>query len=134
MSMYSGPNLRLNDRVLDEMLNSKTGEVGRYMRGVSVKIIVGAKSMVRVRSGALRRSIGLWRHERTVRGQLIEVGSHLDYAYVQHEGTRPHLITPNTGRTLQFKNHGRIVYAKSVVHPGFRGRKYLTVPMRRAIR
>lgn len=131
---YSGPNLRIYDSVLDQMLNSREGDVGRYMRRISTEIILGAKAMVRVRTGNLRRSIHLIRHERWVRGQLIEVGSNLGYAYLVHEGAHPHLIMPNSGRTLAFKDHGRVVYAKRVMHPGFRGRKYLTVPMARAVR
>jgi hypothetical protein len=131
---YSGPNLRLYDSVLDTMLNSKAGDMGKYMRRIGTEIVAGAKVMAPVRTGHLKRSISLWRHERWVRGQLIEVGSPLSYAHLVHEGSRPHLITSHTGRTLAFKDHGRMVFAKSVIHPGFRGRKYLTEPMARAVR
>lgn len=132
-SFYSGPNLRLNDGVLDRMLNSPGGEVGRYLNRVGVKILVGAQAMVGIRTGNLRRSLHM-RHSRDGRGQYVKVGSDLDYAYVHHEGARPHQIRATTGRMLRFRSGGRMVHVRSVNHPGFRGRKYLTVPMRRAVR
>lgn len=133
MSIYDGPHLNLYDSVLDQMLNSKSGEVGRYMRTVGLKIVVGAKSMVNVRTGNLRRSIHLRAHDRWTRGQFVEVAAETSYAHMVHEGARPHLIASTGGRVLAFKSHGQMHFARSVSHPGFRGRNYLTIPMRRAV-
>jgi hypothetical protein len=132
--MYGDFKLRIYDPVLDNMLNSTSGDVGRYMRRIATEIITGAKAIVPVRSGHLRASIHLFRQDRWARGQLIEVGSKLHYAYLVHEGSKPHVIMSNTGRLLVFKDHGKIVHSRRVNHPGFRGRKYLTVPMERAVR
>lgn len=133
MISYDGPHLKLYDRVLDHELNNPPGMVGRHMKTIGVKILVGAKAMVGVRSRALRTSIRM-SHARDTRGQYVTVGSDLNYAYVHHEGSRPHVSTPKTGRVLRFRSGGRVVYARKVNHPGFRGRKYLTIPMRRAVR
>ena len=133
MVSYSGPHLRLYDSVLDYELNNPSGMVGRHMHEIGLKIITGAKAMVGVRTRALRNSIRM-RHARDARGQYVTVGSDLNYALVHHEGSRPHVITPRNGRVLRFRAGGRVVYARKVNHPGFKGRKYLTVPMRRAVR
>lgn len=131
--MYEVQDVRFRERELDSMLNSTTGEVGRYMAIVGNRILDGARRLVGVRTDALRKSLYM-RHERTARGQIVTVGSPLDYAYVHHEGSRPHQIIARGGRVLRFNQGGRVVYARQVSHPGFRGRKYLTIPLQRAVR
>lgn len=131
--MYDGPHLRLDERALDHLLNSTTGDVGRHMRRIGVKILVGARAMVGVRSGALKRSLYM-KHNRGRRSQYVQVGSNLRYAYLHHEGAKPHAIVSPSGRMLTFRSGGRVIYAKKVSHPGFRGRNYLTVPLRRAVK
>lgn len=133
MSMFSGPSLRLDDSKLDYMLNSTTGDVGRHMRWIGLQILAGARRLVGVDTGRLKRSLYM-KHERTLRGQYVQVGSPLSYARDHHEGTRPHVIEPGRGRVLQFNVRGRRVYAQRVMHPGTRGRKYLTIPLRQAVR
>jgi len=126
-------NLRFFDSVLDRYLNSPGGEVGDHLRRKGNQIVVMAKSMVGVRTGALRSSIHL-RHSRDPRGQYIKVGSSLPYARMHHEGTRPHMIYPKKAQILKFTTKGKTVYAHSVRHPGTRANKYLTTPMRQVIR
>lgn len=133
MSFYDGPNLRLDEAALDRMLNSTRGEVGRHMRWIGLQILGGARTMVGVQSGRLRRSLYM-RHERTLRGQYVQVGSNMSYALVHHEGSKPHVIASTSGRVLTFRSRGRVIHARKVNHPGFRGRKYLTVPLRRAVK
>lgn len=134
MSMYE-PNLRIvwNDAALDELLHQPQGAVGRYLETIALRVQAGAKAIVRRRSGRLARSINI-SHGREVRGQYVQVGSNVRYAYFVHEGTAPHLITPQHGRVLRFREGGRIIYARVVHHPGSRGRKYLTIPLARAVR
>lgn len=132
-SMFDGPFLRIDERALDSLLHSTRGPVGLHMRRIMLQILAGARKMVGVRSGALRRSL-YTKHARTVRGQYIQVGSNLNYALVHHEGAKPHTMTMPQGRIMRFNAGGRVVYARRVNHPGFRGRKYLTVPMHRAVR
>lgn len=37
------------------------------------------------------------------------------------EGTRPHVIRPRSKKVLRFKVGGRVVFARQVNHPGFKG-------------
>lgn len=133
MSFYDGPHLRLDNKALDSFLNSPTGPVGRHMRRIGLQILIGARAMVGRDTHRLAESLTM-RHERTARSQFVKVGSDVNYALVHHEGASPHVIEPGPGRIVRFSSGGRVVYAKRVEHPGFRGRKYLTVPMRRAVR
>jgi len=131
--MYDGPNLRIYDTVLDFELNSPPGMVGRHLGRIGDVILTGARAIAGTDTGRLKRS--LYKHtRRDSRGLYLEVGATVPYAYMHHEGTPPHVIVPETGRVLRFKSGGRVVYARKVVNPGTRGRKYLTVPLRRAVR
>lgn len=50
-----------------------------------------------------------------------------------HNGTRRHQIRPRrTGGYLRFEVGGRIVYARQVNHPGYRGDPFLTRALRDA--
>jgi hypothetical protein len=131
--MYEGPNLRLNDTQLDFMLNDSRGEIGRHLSRIGDLILIGARAMVGVDTGRLKRALNK-KHRRDTRGQYIEVGANVSHAFIHHEGTRPHVILPETGRVLRFRAGGRIVYARQIKHPGTRGRKYLTVPLSRVVR
>lgn len=111
--------------VLDRMLNDPAGEVGRYLYGRGLRILLAARAQVGVETGRLKASLHM-RHSRTGPGQSIKIGSPLKYALAHHEGTRPHIITPKRAEVLRFSSRGRIVYARSVRHPGTRPNKYLT--------
>lgn len=112
------------DIPLDVMLKQPQGEVGRWLRKRGTMIQSAAKARVGVKTGALKASIKLI-HERTVFGQMLTIGSPLSYALVHHEGSRPHVITPKNAKMLRFTSKGRIVYARTVLHPGTRPNKYL---------
>lgn len=109
---------------LDVMLKQPQGEVGRWLRKRGTMIQSAAKARVGVKTGALKASIKLI-HERTVFGQMLTIGSPLSYALVHHEGSRPHVITPKNAKMLRFTSKGRVVYARTVLHPGTRPNKYL---------
>ena len=47
-----------------------------------------------------------------------------------HNGSRPHKILPRTKQFLRFTVGGRVVYARAVSHPGFKGNPFLTDAMR----
>jgi hypothetical protein len=110
---------------LDFLLNNPSGSVGRYLARKGRMITVAAKSQAGVRTGALRASIHM-RHLRDSRGQFVRIGSPLNYALMHHEGTKPHLITPNRAQVLRFVRGSRVVYAHSVMHPGTKPNKFLT--------
>lgn len=131
--MYSISKVKFDETKLDFILNEPKGMVGKHLRWIGLEIIIGAKAMVGVRTGRLRRSIKM-KQGRTSRYQYMEVGSNVKYAYMHHEGTSPHQIRARAGRIMRFNVGGRVVYARKVNHPGTRPRKYLTIPMTRAVR
>lgn len=70
-----------------------------------------------------------------VTGKRVEVVSGHEASLYVHEGTRPHPIHPRRrGGVLRFVVGGRVVYARAVSHPGYRGDPYLTRAMRAVIR
>lgn len=125
-------NVTIYDSKLKNMLKGPQGEVARFMRGIGDQIQVLSKRQVRIRTGKLRNAIRVtqrtWRTERAV-----EVGAKVKYAYMHHEGTRPHLIVPVRATHLKFRSGARIVFAKSVLHPGTKANPYLRRPMRLVI-
>lgn len=93
--------------------------------------------------GTLRASIGT---DLKVRGQFRidgRVGSRLRYAHVVHSGAKRHTIRPKFKRMLsfywdkaphemvtQFGPYEGKVMLRRVTHPGMKGTRYLTVPLR----
>ena len=75
-------------------------------------------------TGRLKRSLKMT-HERSSRGQFVMVGSKLNYALMHHEGTRPHIITPNRAQVMVFNKGPRVIYTTSVRHPGTKANRYL---------
>jgi hypothetical protein len=131
--MYDLRNITINDSVLNFELNHPKGSVGRHLRKIGLEILGGARAMVGVRSGNLRRSLHM-RQGLRGRVQYVTVGSNLRYAEAHHEGTRAHRITPRDGRVMRFNVGGTVVYARRIDHPGTKPRKYLTIPMTRAVK
>ncbi len=65
-----------------------------------------------------------------VLGTVVATAPHADLA---HDGARPHVISPKPGGGLLFfwKKKGRFVCMKRpVLHPGAKGKHYLTIPLR----
>jgi len=107
------------------VLKSPVGPVGNHMRGIGRKIQVAAKMQAGFRTGMLKVSIGVSQSV-TPTGQEVRIGSSVRHALAHHEGTRPHRISGRNGGMLRFAKQGRIVYARSVMHPGTRPNKYLS--------
>lgn len=110
---------------LDWVLNNPRGDVGRYMRRRGVWMMTAAKGQVGKKTGMLEKSIKLV-HSRGSLGQFMSIGSALNYALVHHQGSRPHIITPNDANILRFSAGGRIIYTHKVNHPGTRPNRYLS--------
>jgi hypothetical protein len=117
------------DGELDKLLNQKDGAVGKYLTRKGNEILVSARARVGVRTGALRASLHM-RHMRDPRGQQIWIGSNLHYALAHHEGTKPHVIVPKSGKMLRFVSKGRVVYTHVVNHPGTKANRYLADALR----
>lgn len=118
--------VNLNRSALDYELNHPSGMIGRALHKNGARMVLGARKMVGVQSGRLQRAIH-YRISRTPHGQVLIVGvKGVPYARSHHEGTRPHLITPQRAQALRFSAGGRIVYARQVLHPGTKPNKYLS--------
>lgn len=126
-------NLKLYNPALDRMLNNPSGEVGRVLKRKGDLLVILAKSQVGVKTGSLKQSIHM-RHYRDGGGQFIMVGSSRHHALVHHEGSRPHLITPNKSKVLKFSKRGQTIITRMVRHPGTKPNHYLTRNLRTVIR
>lgn len=133
MSMFDMGDIKFDNATLDFELNHPSGMVGRHLKKIGLQILTGAKTLVGVRTGNLRRSLHM-RQGLRGRVQYVTVGSNLKYAEAHHEGTRAHRITSPSGRIMRFNVGGSVVYARKVEHPGTKPRKYLTIPMKRAVK
>lgn len=118
---------------LDRLLNTRTGEVGRYLNRLGVRIVAMAVRLTGFHTGRLSKSIKMSQTRVTGVGQELRVFSNLSYAYIVHEGTRPHEIVARGDRVLAFTVGGKHIYVKRVAHPGTRGKRYLTIPLRRVV-
>lgn len=110
---------------MDFVLKNPYGTVGSFLRAGANKVTAAAKAHVGVNTGALQSSIK-YTQERTSYGQRVVIGSSLGYALAHHEGTRPHRITAKSGGMLRFSKQGRVIYSRSVMHPGTKPNKYLS--------
>lgn len=123
---YKFSGVTFYEPVIQTYLNSTGGAVGRWMTVQGTKVVAGAKIQVGVKTGKLRDSIKIQDHRPTVGGQIMKIGSTVNYAYVHHEGMKPVIITPNgTHKTLRFRAGARIIYTRRVIHPGFKPNRYL---------
>jgi len=95
-----------------------------WMEKKKLQAVNGAKRQVGVRTGALRKNIS-GRHLGNSTGQYVTVGADKPYALLHHEGTKPHIITPQNGKLLHFRQGSRHVFATMVRHPGTKANPYL---------
>lgn len=62
----------------------------------------------------------------TKRGEMYStVGTSVEYALVQSEGSDPYMIYPRAAKALRFVIDGDVIFAKAVLHPGIQGTKYI---------
>lgn len=121
-----------NKAELNKLKYSPNGMVGTYLKGRAQRLSALAKAQVGVDTGDLKRSI----HYKIVRNGndlIARVGSEDRKALMHHNGTRPHIIRARKAQALRFKQHGKIVYAKVVNHPGTKPNRYLTDNLQKVI-
>lgn len=125
---YTFKELKIYDNILRAELNTSSGDLWRYLERRADRAVRGAKRQVGKKTGRLMKSIHK-RHLGNYTGQYVWIGSNtVPYAYMHHEGTRPHIITPKEGGAsgrLVFRKGARIIVTSSVNHPGTRGNPYL---------
>lgn len=120
--------------VMNFELNNPAGMTGRRMHRMGVRIMNGARRQVGVDTGYLRASIHM-KHRGDAGGQTLEIGSSLSYALAHHEGTRPHLITPNPpNKVLTFTKGSKLIRTAQVRHPGTKPNRYLSDQLRRYVK
>jgi hypothetical protein len=120
--------------ILNFELNSSRGIVGRHLHRTANRITQLAKLQVGKKTGRLRASIRFEHITRSPLGPRVKVGGYTRYALMHHEGTKPHIITPNKpGGNLIFMKGSRVIVSKIVRHPGTRPNRYLTTPMKRVV-
>ncbi len=118
-----------NEIVIQSIFRDSNGPVGRDLDARSRRVLARARTLVGVRSGTLLASL---RRESGqgpggpyvdvvagVRGLTTYLGWH-------HDGAPPHVIRARRRHALRFTVGGRVVFARSVRHPGSRGTRFLT--------
>lgn len=106
-------------------LQTPAGGLWKYLEAQGAKAVAAAKRQVGVKTGALKRSIHM-KHLANATGQYLWIGSNKNYAYIHHEGTRPHIITPVKATALRFTSGRRVIYTRLVKHPGTRPNRFLS--------
>ena len=118
-------NVVLNMPVLDTYLKSPTGDLWRWLDRRGDAAVRGAKRDVGVQTGQLRASIRM-KHSTIFNGQELWIGSNtVNYAFMHHQGTRPHVIAPKPGGALVI-GRGRTMVRGPVMHPGTKPNPFLT--------
>lgn len=127
---YRLRNLVLYKPIINFELRSNFGTVGQYMHKVANRVAQRARRQVGVDTGRLRASIK-FKHIRRAGEAAVKIGAYTPYARMHHEGTKPHIITPNKpGGQLVFARGSRIIRTNIVRHPGTKPNRYLTDQIR----
>jgi hypothetical protein len=120
-----------NEPGMNSTFESWTGPTGKFIAEKSLELEGKARISAGFQTGNLIRSITT-EYGRTTGGDLeshvgANPGGHtVGYALYHHEGTKPHIIEPNSAKALRFVVGGIVVYAQRVFHPGTRPVHYLT--------
>ena len=128
--------VEIDDIALHKYLNTTTtieGDPSPLWWALHAKgeiAVAGAKRKVGVKTGALRKSIHM-RHLGNRSGQYLWIGSEKPYAYMHHQGTKPHpIVAKNPGGVLVFTKGTRLIRTPAVAHPGTRANWYLRAQLR----
>ena len=131
---YKFKQVIIYDVKLKAYLNTPAGHLWQELEQRGRAAYAAAKQDVGVKTGRLRSSI-YFRHVGHARGQHIQIGSDVPYAYAHHQGTRPHEIRSKPGGPdlLKFPKKGGsgFTYIRYVRHPGTRGNPFLSRQLHR---
>lgn len=122
---YKFQKLILYKPVLEAEIKTSKGDLWKILDRRAKLALYLAKNQVGKKTGQLALSINM-EHKSTPRGQEIKIGSDNKIAYLHHQGTRPHLITPKNHPQLVFMSKGRIIRTQLVRHPGTKPNRYLS--------
>lgn len=107
------------------LFNDERGPVISHMKQIGRVVTAAAKRQAGKDTGELARSIH-WNLNRYGGLPEIWVGTYNQIAFLHHEGTRPHAISARGGTFLRFSAKGRVVYDRTVMHPGTKANRFLT--------
>ncbi|UDL15882.1 tail assembly chaperone [Microbacterium phage Pumpernickel] len=121
LSLGNGP----SEADILKVVNDPLGPVTTHLRKVGRRVVIAARAQVGKDTGELARSI---HYNVRKYGGLPEVwiGTYNNIAWMHHEGTRPHAISARNAQYLRFSSKGRMVYARTVMHPGTKPNRFLT--------
>lgn len=127
--------LRLNYGAINRMLKGESGPVGRHIVTIGRNTADNARANAPVKSGALRRSIGITSVQETTFGTEVLVSANIEYALAVHQGAKPHVIEARNVSMLRFPDKsGFIVYTPRVNHPGNKPNPFLWEALVAAVR
>lgn len=107
------------------VFNDDRGPVIPHMKRIARVVTAAAKRQVGKDTRELERSIH-WNLQRYGGLPEVWIGTYNKIAYLHHEGTRPHEISARNGTFLRFSAKGRMVYDRTVMHPGTPANRFLT--------
>lgn len=124
--------IKLDHRAIDKMLRGRDGHVNRMMGGfagiATQTVRQVSDERITHRTGAYRRGI----KAHLIAPDHLEVEASAPQSLVLERGSRPHLIVPRRASALRFTVGGRVIFARSVNHPGTRPYNILRDGVRRA--
>lgn len=125
--------IRLDGQAVANLLNSPTGPAARHAIYVGDQLKQAARPFIGrspdSERGGKHLQDSLVSRLGTHDGEFaVLVGSSEPHAWIHHDDTKPHEITPKNAKALRFptqRGGSVFVFAKRVMHPGTKGTKYL---------
>lgn len=117
----------INEGQLNRLLSGSGGDVNRAIIDLGQKVESRAKIKAPVDTGQLRASI-----QHTPDGDGVLIGSNVQHALYQEQGTAPHVIRPVNAKALYWPGAAHPV--AKVNHPGNPGVHFLERALEEVIR
>jgi hypothetical protein len=114
---------------------SWAGPVGRSVSRLALETTFRQKVLANKKTGKMAASLHVIK-KTLAKGIAFDAGSKIHYTLFMEQGTKPHKIKAKGGGYLAFfwPKVGKMVYFRSVNHPGTRPYRFLTKGMERALR
>jgi len=111
-----------------DFLNEPGGPVVRDLERRMLRAQIRSEQLVRVRTGTLLATIHKERstYRRLPAVEVVAGRARMKYTMLEHDGTPPHIIRARRKKALRFTVGGKVVFRKSVRHPGTTGTHFLT--------
>lgn len=107
---------------LEKASRQLEASVSHAIAVAAARVLQMAKQRVPVKTGKLQRSI-----RSRVSKTTATVSANAPYASFVENGTKPHTITAKGGGFLRFRVNGRVIFKRSVRHPGTRGKQFMGI-------